>query len=551
MVGTEDILEAGSLSGTSELCGPTSWSQSIIFARKWRDQCSGGHSTCQRSRSTNYSPTRLLHIGQPSREKIRLLINPKREETQIQYATLSHCWGDSHVSKLTSESLYQLQEGIAISELGQTFQDAIFTAESLGIQFIWIDSLCILQDSAQDWQQEAHLMSSVYRFATLNIAASVAADSETGCFPERSISTVKPCTVQSAWVDCHNYSYILYYDQFWRDAFADMPLMKRAWVVQELLLAPRILHLGGTQLFWECYELKACETYPEGLPPILQHTSISRAAIGGLLDNAGCRSGGIESGSKTGPQDDLWKLWKGIVELYTTKRLTYTSDKLVALAGIAKLMEQALDDQYCAGLWRKRLVTQLFWSCEEEELRPRPKPYRAPSWSWASLDGRIELSMCSETDSEVTTLINITDCKVENTTDDTTSSVTGGILRLSGWLESITLGPESRDPWPVFFNGRWWNEDDVYVSYDCKLPSRQSQPDFHCLPLFIRARSVSCLLLRPIGDVKGQFERVGVAEFFPGTFEMRDWTEFREVRNECWLEYEGRSSNDQYNISII
>ena len=441
------------------------------------------HSTCQRSRSTDYSPTRLLYIGQPSREKIRLLINPKREGTQVQYATLSHCWGDSHISKLTSESFYQLQEGIAISELGQTFQDAIFTAESLGIQFIWIDSLCILQDSAQDWEQEAHLMSSVYRFATLNIAASVAADSETGCFPERSTSTVKPCTVQSAWIDCHNYSYLLYYDQFWSDAFADMPLMKRAWVVQELLLAPRILHLGGTQLFWECYELKACETFSEGLPPNLQHTSISRAAIGGLLNNAGCRSGGIESGSKTNPKDDLWKLWKGIAELYSTRRLTYTSDKLVALSGIAKLMEQALDDQYCAGLWRKRLVTQLFWSCEEEELRPRPKPYRAPSWSWASLDGRIELSMYSESFyTEVKTLINITDCKVESTADDTTSSVTGGILRLSSWLASMQLRPESQDKWSIFFNGAWWQES-FDVRLDCKLPSLQVL----CIPLFAGA----------------------------------------------------------------
>ena len=472
---------------------------------------------------TNYIPTRLLHIGQPSREKIRLLLNPKREGTEFQYATLSHCWGDSHVSKLTSKSLYQLQEGIAISELGQTFQDAIFAAGTLGIQFIWIDSLCILQDSARDWQQEAHLMSSVYRFATLNIAASVAADSEAGCFADRSTSMVKPCTVQSAWVDCHNNSYLLYYDNFWEDAFADMPLMKRAWVVQELLLAPRILHLGGTQLFWECYELKACETYPEGVPSSLQPSSISREAIGGLLNNAVCRSGGIESGSKTNPKDELWNLWKGIVELYSTKRLTYTSDKLVALSGIAKLMEQALDDQYCAGLWRKRLVTQLFWSCEEEERRPRPKPYRAPSWSWASLDGRIKLSMYNGSFySEVTTLVKITDCKVESAADDTTSSVTGGIIRLSGWMASFKLGPKSRDACPVFFNGRWWIEDDICISFDCKLPSRQSHHKFHCLPLFAHSSQwrLSCLLLSPTGDVKGQFERVGFVIFFP--LDLRD-----------------------------
>ena len=455
---------------------------------------------------------------------------------------------------MTSKSLHQLQEGIAISELGQTFQDAIFTARSLGIQFIWIDSLCILQDSARDWQQEAHLMTSVYRFATLNIAASVAADSEAGCFPDRSTSMIKPCTVQSAWVDRHNYSYLLYHENLWADAFKDMPLMKRAWVVQELLLAPRVLHLGGTQLFWECCELKACETYPEGVPPNLNRSLISQGANGGLLNNAGCRSGGVESRSDTKPKDDLLKLWVGILEPYSTKRLTYTSDKLVALSGIAKLMEQPLDDQYCARLWRKRLVTQLFWigTCNEQRLRPQPKPYRAPSWSWASLDGPVMHWFHTESScAEVNTLIDITKCKVESTADDSTSLVTGGILRLSGWLASMQLRPESQDKWSIFFNGAW-RQERFSINLGCKLPALH----LHCLPIFVHDWhlhnwNLCCLLLSPTGDVKGQFERVGTLHIRAGTFGMRKWREFRDVKNECWLEYEGQSRNDQYNISII
>ena len=122
-------------------------------------------------------------------------------------------------------------------------------------------------------------------------------------------------------------------------------------------------------------------------------------------------------------------------------------------------MEQALDDQYCVGLWKKNLVTQLFWisRCCEQRLHPRPKPSRAPTWSWASLDGRISASE-ERSYTEVKALINVTDCKVESTADDATSLVTGGILRLSGWLASVQLRPESQDKWAVFFNGAWGQE---------------------------------------------------------------------------------------------
>ena len=334
--------------------------------------------------------------------------------------------------------------------------------------------------------------------------------------------------------------------------------MKRAWVVQELLLAPSILHLGGTQMFWECYELKACETYPQGLPNLRPNLNlgpdlISREAIGGLLNNAGYRFDGIESGSEANRKYDLWKFWKGVVELYSAKSLTFTSDKLVALSGIAKLMETTLDDQYCAGLWRKSLVTGLFWNsdCREQLLCPRPKPYRAPSWSWASLDGPIEQPYSERWCTRMKSLINITNCKVENTADNTSSSVTGGILRLSGSLASMQLRPESQDKWSVFFNGAW-RQERLFVSLDCKIPSLQ----FHCLPLFADTYQpddweIYCLLLSPTGEVKGQFERSGTLHFSASAFEMRDWTKFGEVKNEGWLEHEGRSRNDQYNISII
>ena len=392
-------------------------------------------------------------------------------------------------------------------------------------------------------------MSDVYRFSTLNIAAGCAADSEAGCFPERINSMIEPFTVQSAWVDCHNYSYRLGHIFFWENNFRDMPLMKRAWVVQEILLAPRVLYLGGTQLFWECYEARACETYPAGLPWNLRRSFTAREAVRDLLNNPGCRSDGVEGELGTNPKKNLWTLWKYIVEVYSTKQLTYASDKLVAISGIVKLMEQTFDDQYCAGLWRKNLAMQLFWVsvCPEQRLRPRPKPYRAPSWSWASLDGPIAQSFYDGSFyTEVETLINITECKIESNAGDNTSSVTGGTLRLSGWLASMQIRLESQGEWSVFFNGSWWRQV-IDINLDCKPPSLQ----FHCLLLSVHNHhlplwNAPCLLLSPTGDVKGQFKRFGTLHFSAGDLGILDWTKFREVKNESWLEYEGRTRNDQY-----
>lgn len=556
--GIDLTSQADSLLGTEEPSNYRDWTLSIIFARKWLQTCLESHNGCQsaqRSGLTENVPTRLLQIGQPSTEKIRLLLNPKRAGIEIQYATLSHCWGTSHVFQLTSTSLRCLQEGITISELGLTFQDAIFTAQLLGIQFIWIDSLCIFQDFREDWQREAPLMIKVYRYAILNIAASAAADNKAGCFPERKNATIKQYTVQSAWVDCLNDSYHLYHDSFWQYAFEGMPLMKRAWVVQELLLAPRILYLGGTQLFWECAELAACETYPGGIPPNVKPLQISRRALHRILNTTEFPSGAVERGSEATPKADLAQLWNNIVKNYTTNKLTYTSDKLVALSGIAKLIQRKLDDQYCAGLWKKNLVTQLLWHSvsDEQRLHLRPKPYRAPSWSWASLDGTIWPSLYDESSStEIEILINITECEIESPTDDTTSAVKGGTLRLSGWLASMRLCPDSQNEWSIFFNGTWWKQPAVHIALDCKL----STFALHCLPLLVDIHqfpqwNVACLLLGATGDVKGQFRRFGTLRFFAGAFGMEHWTAFRRPKNEAWLEYEALSRNDQYIISII
>jgi hypothetical protein len=161
------------------------WTASMTCARTWLSECLQSHPRCQvpcSSKPTAYRPTRLIEIGQPEPHKLRVRLSSELDDDVSPYATLSHCWGNSKALRLTSITTHELSTGIAISKLAKTFQDAVFTAQSLDIKFLWIDSLCILQDSTEDWQRESALMSHVYRYGLINIAASVAADSDAGFF---------------------------------------------------------------------------------------------------------------------------------------------------------------------------------------------------------------------------------------------------------------------------------------------------------------------------------------------------------------------------------
>ncbi len=187
----------------------------MIRAKNWLLQCIETHDKCQSIFSASkgrFVPTRLLEIGEPTSQTVYLRYHPYQRNSNNQYATLSHCWGNSEVLRLNSRTLDRLRKGTEISELAQTFQDAISTARALGIDFTWIDSLCISQDFREDWQRESALMDQVYRHSTLSIAASIAIDSRAGCLPPRIPSKFKPCVVETAWIDHKNNIYHLDHD---------------------------------------------------------------------------------------------------------------------------------------------------------------------------------------------------------------------------------------------------------------------------------------------------------------------------------------------------
>lgn len=160
--------------------------------------------------------------------------------------------------------------GFPSSELPKTFQDAIVVSRRLQIKYLWIDSLCILQDSPEDWKHESAQMHHVYGNAYVTIAADDSRDSSEGLFRVRPPFFVTPTIVTAAWNEVPSKKFIVIPRRFWSDSVAESPLNQRAWVLQERYLSPRIIHFGESQILWECRSLECCETFPHGIPEVAQ-----------------------------------------------------------------------------------------------------------------------------------------------------------------------------------------------------------------------------------------------------------------------------------------
>lgn len=262
----------------------------------------------------------------------------------------------------------------------KTFADSVIAARELGIKYLWIDRLCIIQHDDEDWLNESSKMRDVYSNAFLNLAATSAQDGDEGMFTERNPLLFKPCVVQTSWEGDYEQFTGIYKlleqksTDTLRTSSDETPLNSRAWVVQERYLSRRILHFCEGQLCWECCEKTHCELEPEldAFPPDSLDRNW-RAQLSDVRENVKSISG----------------LWCHIMAIYSKCGLTNSRDKFPALAGITEDFEPFLGDNI-AGLWASQMENQLLWITRGECRRP--DRYRAPSWSWGSLENEIYYS---------------------------------------------------------------------------------------------------------------------------------------------------------------
>jgi hypothetical protein len=160
----------------------TSSSASLQQTLKWLQDCLENHPQCQISSNSEAElPTRILDVDPPGPQACQIRLYETNGETGL-YVALSHCWGKSQMFKTERGSLNLRRRNIPWDIIPRTFQDAITFVRRLGLRYLWIDSLCIIQDDRADWERESAKMASIYTNAVLTIAATKSADSEGGCF---------------------------------------------------------------------------------------------------------------------------------------------------------------------------------------------------------------------------------------------------------------------------------------------------------------------------------------------------------------------------------
>jgi hypothetical protein len=384
-------------------------------------KCEKTHHKC--SRRPTKLPKRVICVGtdDDSTQPLRLLETTGEID---RYITLSHCWGNPAKGySTTSKNLTQHRNGISWAQLPTTFQDAILLTRKLGVQYLWIDSLCIIQDDKRDWEIESEKMATIYASSYLNIANTYAADSQQGCFPSRWTTAQAglrfekftsqgvhlelpkdlkgaqnpPVFVRHGVELAHRNVYSMS-----SDADFTSPLSTRAWVLQEVMLSPRILHIMSDEMVWECKSMLACECThldppsSSEMPETSESKENSSSSFTFNIDrlyHASLRSKLSTMFSQLcvddGDREIQGFAWYTVISEYIHVKLTKETDRLPALSGLASLVAKHAKkgNMYFAGLWEKDLYQGLFWQVcwSHRRIVQRPPEPCPPSWSWASL----------------------------------------------------------------------------------------------------------------------------------------------------------------------
>lgn len=326
-------------------------------------------------------PTRVIDV-----EDLKVIETTEGQKQP--YVALSHCWGlptkESFIT--TRDNFDDMKKGFVLDDAPKTFRDAIEVTRALGIRYLWIDSLCIIQQDAEDWQRESSKMGSVYRGSTITIAAMEALSDSEGFLKmrPRTHTTLKFISSDGLEAEVYLRSKDKASWQYWDHRSKNYPLNARGWCLQEAYLAKRTLRYTSTKLIWRCKTVEWEEsTLPRG------HAASDPWSLENIYNN------GRLSAHRTLNNMTPYTEWYRMISEFSNRALTHASDKLPAISGLASLVAEHDKELYCAGIWWTDIAYGMCWKkCRRLQ---RETEYIAPSWSWASVRGAVEFIEAHDT----------------------------------------------------------------------------------------------------------------------------------------------------------
>lgn len=346
--------------------------------QNWTTECNDHHACVKPNTEKNSyaGPSRLVFLAADNPECVKIV----DVKTKMDYIALSYCWGRDGTMKLTRSNLGMWKELLPVQELPKTLRDSMAFARLLGMEYIWIDRLCIIQDDLESMAREIAAMPQVYSEAWLTLSVSSAKDCRDGfLFSAKECHEALPKSLIAVRLRCPDgaLGFVTLTEKSDWEKPSKESIDYRAWTMQESMLSPRLLRFSSRYIEWNC---KSGEE---------THYHDGTESIGGVNSKV------LKDGMNR-PAGDL--RWSTIVANYSERQLNFPGDKLPAISALAQFFYQhnindgSGESEYLAGIWKKALPKALMWRTRSSDRNTRPAVYRAPSWSWASVDGPVDIS---------------------------------------------------------------------------------------------------------------------------------------------------------------
>ncbi|KAK5990113.1 hypothetical protein PT974_08377 [Cladobotryum mycophilum] len=355
--------------------------ENFALARSWVSECLEIHTQCTQP-TLAFMPKIVLKVGQVGSDYNATLHYPSSMEP---YTALSYCWGGDQPHKTTKDRVNSGDLALDCKRLPASIQDAIKVTVGLGFTYLWVDSLCIVQDDDSDKAQQIALMPEIYSNAVVTISATRANRAVDGFLHEIDIDSITELAVKLSF-RCPDSSIGTVFLVKIRDSLGPEPIDRRGWTLQERYLSPRFLEYAEKQMSWACSESGDKPGYSDGWK------------IGTREDTLGLNIPYNFYSQYINKEDPTWRQdvensWRTVVEKYTRRSLTVSKDRSLAISGVAARFSSILQDEYIAGHWKQTLPYDLLWNIDTGiVLQGRPVEHQAPSWSWAAVNGSISFT---------------------------------------------------------------------------------------------------------------------------------------------------------------